>query len=68
MDDSQGYSFLRIDKAATIRNAIPAHQKSPVRNQTMNATTAAGIKTRSIRMTKIIAKPIMTKPINPNKG
>lgn len=62
------YSFLNIDKAAMIRKAIPAHHRLSVRNQTIKAITAAGINTKSRRITKIIIRPIMIKPTSPNKS
>ncbi len=47
---SYHHNFFNTDKAAITRKAIPAHHKLPVRNQTIKATIAAGISTRSKRM------------------
>ena len=49
------------------KNAIPAHHKLSVRNQTTTATRAAGINMNSRRMTRIISRPIMTKPTSPKR-
>ena len=54
-----------MDKAATIRNAIPASHVLPVKNQTMNATMAAGTSMKSRRIIRIINNPIMIRPISP---
>ena len=54
-----------MDKAATIRNAIPASHVLPVKSQTINATTAAGISMKSTLIIKSISKPSKIKPINP---
>jgi hypothetical protein len=48
-----------------IMNAIPAHHRFPVRKQTAKATRAVRISTKSKRITKIITKPIIIKPMNP---
>jgi hypothetical protein len=60
------HNFFNIDKAAITRKAIPAHHKLPVRNQTMKATIAAGISTRSKRMINIIIKPMIIRTTSPN--
>ena len=57
-----------MDKAAMIRNAIPAHHRLPVINQTTKATRAAGISMKSSRITKIIIKPITIKPMIPKRS
>lgn len=62
------YNFLSTDKAAIIRNAIPAHHRLPVRNQTTKATRAAGINMKIKRITKMIIKPIIIKPISPKRS
>jgi len=62
------HNFFNIDKAAIIKNAIPAHHRLPVRNQTTKATKAAGISTKSKRITRIMIRPIMIRPISPNKS
>ena len=61
-------NFLSIDKAAMIRNAVPAHHRLPVKNQTTKAIRAAGINMKSRRITKMITRPIMIKPISPKRS
>lgn len=50
------------------RNAVPAHHRLPVKNQTTKATRAAGINIKSRRITKMITRPIMIKPISPKRS
>jgi len=50
-----------------IRNAIPAHHKLSVRNQTIKATRAAGINMKSSRTRKMIIRPIIIKPMSPKR-
>jgi hypothetical protein len=57
-----------MDSSATSRNAIPAHHRFCVKNQTMKAIIAAGINIKSRRMTKMIIRPIMIKPIRPKRS
>jgi len=47
------------------RNATPAHQRLPVKNQTTIATMAAGISIKMRRMRKIMMSPIMIRAIIP---
>ncbi len=64
-------SFFKIDKAAITRKAIPAHQVLLVKNQTMKATIAAGMRISTSRIKKIMIKPIMmsiTSPIKSGTG
>ena len=51
-----------------IRKAIPANHRSRVKNQTTKATRAAGINMKSRRITKIITKPIIIKPMSPMRS
>ena len=57
-----------MDKAAITKNAIPAHHRLLVKNQTTKATRAAGTNTKSKRTTKMITRPIMIKPISPKRS
>lgn len=50
------------------KNAAPAHHKLPVKSQTIMAIMAAGINTTSRRMTRIITRPIMIKPMRPKRS
>jgi hypothetical protein len=54
-------SFFSIDKAATTRKIIPAQNRLPVKNQTTNARSTAGMSIMSKRMSMMIIMPIMTR-------
>jgi len=55
------YSFLIIDSAAIMMNAIPASVRLLVRNQTMNAIIAAGMSMSASLMRKMsMIMPIST--------
>jgi len=54
-----------MDKAATIKNAMPASHVLPVNSQTTNAIKAAGINMKSKRITSIINMPITINAIIP---
>lgn len=58
-------SFFSIDRAAMTKNATPAHQRLPVKNQTIIATIAAGISIKIRRIRKIMMMPIMIRATIP---
>jgi hypothetical protein len=59
------HSFFRKDKAAITRNAIPAHHRLPVRNQTITATMTAGMRIKTKRIRNIIIRPMIIRPMRP---
>jgi hypothetical protein len=55
------YSLANIDSAATTRKAMPAQNRSPVKNHTTTATRIAGMSTKKSLISTMIIKPMITK-------